>query len=80
MKATVKRTVEISMSEEEAIRLGSEIESIISEINAMIESKVSMSTANSVRAISDSVGPASSLHSLFDMLIYLTRQGSISAS
>lgn len=79
MKAVVKKIVEISMSEEEAIRLGGEIESIISEVNAMLESKVSMSTANSVHIISDSIGPASSLRSLFDMLKYMTKQGVISA-
>lgn len=79
MKAVVKKTIEISMSEEEAVRLGSEIENIISEVGAMMETKVVMSTANSVRVISDSVGSASNLHSLFDMLKYLTRQSSISA-
>ena len=79
MKAVVKKTIEISMSEEEAIRLGSEIESIISEVNAMIESKVSMSTANSVHIISDSIGPASNLRSLFDILKYATKQGAVSA-
>ena len=80
MKAVVKKTIEISMSEEEAIRLGSEIESIISEINAMIESKVSMSTANSIHIISDSIGPASNLRSLFDILVYMTKQGAVSAN
>lgn len=79
MKATVKKTIEISMSEEEAIRLGGEIENIISEVNAMLESKVSMSTANSIHIISDSVGPASNLRSVFDMLKCLTKQGPISA-
>lgn len=79
MKAVVKKTIEISMSEEEAIRLGSEIESIISEVNAMLESKVSMSTANSVHIISDSIGPASNLRSLFDILGYMTKQGAVSA-
>ena len=79
MKAVVKKTIEISMSEEEAIRLGSEIESIISEVNAMIESKVSMSTANSIHIISDSIGPASNLRSLFDILKYATKQGAVSA-
>ena len=80
MKAVVKKTIEISMSEEEAIRLGSEIESIISEVNAMIESKVSMSTANSIHIISDSIGPASNLRSLFDILVYMTKQGAVSAN
>ena len=79
MKAVVKKTIEISMSEEEAIRIGSEIESIISEVNALIESKVSMSTANSVHIISDSIGPASNLRSLFDILGYMTKQGAVSA-
>ena len=79
MKAVVRKIVEISMSEEEAVRLGSEIESIISEINAMIESKVTMSTANSVHIISDSIGTGSVLRSVFDTLGGMSEQGLISA-
>ena len=79
MKAVIKKTIEISMSEEEAIHIGSEIESIISEVSALIESKVSMSVANSVNIISDSTGPASNLRSMFDLLKYMTKEGSISA-
>ena len=79
MKAVVRKIVEISMSEEEAIRLGSENESIISEINAMIGSKVSMSTVNSVHIISDSIGTGSALRSVFDTLGAMSEQGLISA-
>ena len=79
MKAVVRKIVEISMSEEEAVRLGSEIKSIISEINAMIESKVTMSTANSVYIISDSIGTGSVLRSVFDTLGCMSEQGLISA-
>ena len=79
MKAVVKKTIEISMSEEEAIRLGSEIESIISEVSAMMEIKVVMSTANSVRVINDSVGPASGLRSVLEMLKCMTGRSFMSA-
>ena len=79
MKAVVKKIIEISMSEEEAIRLGSEIENIISEVGAMMETKVNMSTANSVHIINDASGPASKLRSLFDMLKCTTEECSISA-
>ena len=79
MKAIVKKIVEISMSEEEAIRLGSEIESIISEVNALMESKVAMSTANSVQIINNSVGTGSTLRSVFDTLEGMAENGLISA-
>ena len=80
MKAAVKKTIEISMSEEEAIRLGSEIEDIISEVSAMMEIKVTMSAANSLHIINDSIGPASNLRSLLVMLKYVTKEGAVSAS
>lgn len=79
MKAIVKKIVEISMSEEEAVRLGSEIESIIGEVNALMESKVAMSTANSVHIINDSVGTGSILRSVFDTLSGMNEHGFISA-
>ena len=79
MKAIVKKIVEISMSEEEAIRLGSEIESIIGEVNALMELKVAMSTANSADIINDSVGTGSALRSVFDTLSGMTEHGLISA-
>ena len=79
MKAVVKKTIEISMSEEEAIRIGSEIESIISEVGAIMETKVAMSTANSVHIINDATSPGSNLRSLLVMLECTIKEGSISA-
>ena len=75
MKAVVKKTIEISMSEEEAIRLGSEIEYIISETNAMLESKVNMSIANSIRIMSESVGTGGSIRAVFDLLKFMANPG-----
>ena len=74
MKATVKKTIEISMSEEEAIRIGSEIASIISDVGDMMETRVSMSTANSVLIINDATGPASNLRSLLVLLKCTTEE------
>ena len=79
MKAVIKKTIEMSMSEEEAIRLGSEIESIISGANTLMESKISVYAANSAQIISDSVGPESALRQVFDLLKYMTKEDSVSA-